>query len=207
MVAFRFGLHYPLLAMPTSKLWLEHTERAAWDSVEALRERLLKAEQRLQALAPHVDGLPRLLDLLETAKQKFGTAASSHDEVVAELLTRLETVAAELDAAKLPPPTVMSFSGAGNDAARGRARLDSDSDADVTHELDDEPDITDFVHAVQRRHESSQSQLPADLNRLLELAETKLDDLAELEGVALHDTAIDLAVLAARIDAAARQKP
>ena len=26
--------------MPTNKLWTEHTERAAWQSVEALREKL-----------------------------------------------------------------------------------------------------------------------------------------------------------------------
>ena len=49
--------------MPTNKLWIEHTERAAWDSVEALRERLLKAESRLQALATGVDRVPQLLDL------------------------------------------------------------------------------------------------------------------------------------------------
>src|SRR5688572_11476943 len=54
-------------SMPTNKLWIEHTERAAWDSVEALRERLVKAEARLQALAPHVHQLPQLLDALEHA--------------------------------------------------------------------------------------------------------------------------------------------
>ena len=44
--------------MPTNKLWIEHTERAAWDSVEALRERLLKAESRLTALASGVERVP-----------------------------------------------------------------------------------------------------------------------------------------------------
>jgi hypothetical protein len=42
--------------MPTNKLWIEHTERAAWESVEALREKLLEADKRIERLAPPVEG-------------------------------------------------------------------------------------------------------------------------------------------------------
>src|SRR5882724_10094007 len=96
--------------MPTNKLWIEHTERAAWDSVEALRERLLKAESRLQALATGVNRVPQLLDVLEEAKQKYAPDAEGHDHIVTELLSRIERLQGELDAAKTPEPTVVSFS-------------------------------------------------------------------------------------------------
>src|SRR6478609_4747831 len=95
--------------MPTNKLWIEHTERAAWDSVEALRERLLKAESRLQALAAGVDRVPELLDLLDAAKQKYAPEAQGHDEVVAQLISRIAKLQAELDSSKLPEPTQVSF--------------------------------------------------------------------------------------------------
>ena len=35
--------------MPTHKLWIEHTERAAWQSVQALREKLAEAERQRRA--------------------------------------------------------------------------------------------------------------------------------------------------------------
>jgi hypothetical protein len=37
--------------VPTNKLWIEHTERAAWDSVAALRTELADAKKRLERLA------------------------------------------------------------------------------------------------------------------------------------------------------------
>src|SRR3954453_4805442 len=48
--------------MSTNKLWLEHPERAAWESVQAIREKLKQSEKRLQAMSPPVEGWERLLD-------------------------------------------------------------------------------------------------------------------------------------------------
>ncbi|HKY36770.1 MAG TPA: hypothetical protein VJN18_12565 [Polyangiaceae bacterium] len=200
--------------MPTNKLWIEHTERAAWDSVEALREKLSKAEERLQALLPNVDRVPQLLDLLQQAKLKHAESAPSHVEIVNRLLERLDSLQAELDAAKAPQPSVsgslgpqppsISF-GAGD----FRRRLDSDDleDAPDSGRLaNDQPDIADFTQIMRRRYESSGLELPRDVNRLLSLTETKLDDLAELEGSALREAAVDLAILAALIHEASRGK-
>jgi hypothetical protein len=44
-----------------------------------------------------------------------------------------------------------------------------------------------------------------DLNRLLSLAEQKLDDLTELEGAALREAAVELAILAGRIYGASKR--
>jgi hypothetical protein len=59
---------------------------------------------------------------------------------------------------------------------------------------------------MRRRHESGALELPRDLNRLLGLAENRLDDLAELEGGALREAAVELAILAGKIHAASREK-
>jgi hypothetical protein len=186
--------------MPTNKLWIEHTERAAWDSVEALRERLLKAESRLQALAAGVDRVPQLLDLLEQAKQKHAPDAQGHDEIVMQLLARLEKLQGELDAAKTPEPTQVSFA-----TLPARPRLDSDDldEPGPTRAGDDDFELADFAQTMQRR--GAAAEPGRDLNRLLSLAENKLDDLTELEGAALREAAVELAILAGRIYGASKR--
>lgn len=192
--------------MPTNKLWIEHTERAAWDSVEALRERLLKAEGRLQALAPNVDRMPQLLDALEQAKQKLSLESATPDELVTSLLTRLDAHQGELAAARAAATTVIDF----GSPPPPRPRLDSDEiEGPPSDRFGDQPDIVDDFTRAMRRHENAaraDGSLPRDLNRLLALAETKLDDLTELEGSALREAALDLALIAARVHAASRSK-
>ena len=187
--------------MPTNKLWIEHTERAAWDSVEALRERLLKAESRLQALASGVDHVPQLLDLLDEAKQRYAPDAQGHDEIVAQLLARIERLQGELDAARTPEPMVVHFA-----PPPVRPRLDSDDlDApDRSRPDDDDFDLAAFTQTMQRRSDDAGSEPQRDLERLLSLAENKLDDLTELDGAALREAAVELAIIAARIHGASR---
>ena len=62
---------------------LEHTERAAWESVEALREKLVQADRRIERLAPPVEGWPELLATLDAVKSEViatGPVANSADE-------------------------------------------------------------------------------------------------------------------------------
>jgi hypothetical protein len=185
--------------MPTNKLWIEHTERAAWDSVEALRERLVKAESRLQALASGVDRMPQLLDLLDEAKQKYAPEAQGHDQIVAQLLSRIEKLQGELEAAKTPEPTQVSFA-----TLPMRPRLDSeDLDDPGPPRADDDFELSDFTQTMQRR--GAGAEPGRDLNRLLSLAEQKLDDLTELEGSALREAAVELAILAGRIYGASKR--
>jgi hypothetical protein len=183
--------------MPTNKLWIEHTERAAWDSVEALRERLSKAEARFQALAPNVDRLPELVDALAQLKQKLSLEATAPDELITSALAHIDALRAELDQSRASPPNVVDIS-----VASPRARLDSDLDGDV-NEGDDDAMLSDFTRAMTR-HQHAEPKLPRDLNRLLSLAEAKLDDLTELDGGALREAALELALVAARIHATSR---
>jgi hypothetical protein len=190
--------------MPTNKLWIEHTERAAWDSVEALRERLLKAESRLQALASGVDRVPELLDRLDEAKQKYAPDAQGHDDVVVQLLGRIEKLQNDLAAAKTPEPTQVSFA----PLPPPRLRLDSDDLDEPSGRRvdDDDSELTGFAQTMQRHSATSNAEPTRDLNRLLTQAEQKLDDLTELEGGALREAALELAILAGRIYGASRNR-
>ncbi len=189
--------------MPTNKLWIEHTERAAWDSVEALRERLLKAESRLQALATGVERVPHLLDALDEAKQRYVPEASAHDEVVLQLMALVERLQARPEQPKPAEPTVVSFA-----LPPARPAMDSeDLDGPIRSRSDDDEldELASFAQTMQRRAGSPEPS--RDLNRLLSLVENKVDDLTELEGAALREAAVELAILAAKIYTASRTRP
>src|SRR5262245_10585525 len=76
--------------MPTNKLWIEHTERAAWESVEALREKLADAEKRMQRMAPPVEGWQGVFDALERAGQQYQLPGAGYAEWLRALVERLE---------------------------------------------------------------------------------------------------------------------
>ena len=78
--------------MPTNKLWIEHTERAAWQSVEALRDKLADAEKRAERLAPPIEGWRALIDAIDAlrAEQKLG--GETYAEAVRALVTELKAV-------------------------------------------------------------------------------------------------------------------
>ena len=75
--------------MPTNKLWIEHTERAAWESVTALRRELAKAQRRVEQMAPPVEGWQQLFDDIDAAKERHALAGETYAGVLRALLERL----------------------------------------------------------------------------------------------------------------------
>jgi hypothetical protein len=75
--------------MPTNKLWIEHTEKAAWESVTALRRELAKTQRRLEQMAPPVEGWQKLFEDIDAAKERHGLAGKTYAEVLRALLDRL----------------------------------------------------------------------------------------------------------------------
>ncbi len=185
--------------MPTNKLWIEHTERAAWESVLALRERLEQAEGRLRENAAIMESLQPLLDVLAEAKRRHAPDAKAHAEIVAQLLSRLEQQQATLELAK---------TASGGAAARSWSAQpgadDEDSCVRAPRETR-ESRLAAFIRLMQRHDEQRRGRAARDLDRLLSLAEDKLDDLGELDGAALREGAIELALLASEMYTAAER--
>ena len=76
--------------MPTNKLWIEHTERAAWQSVQALREKLAEAERRAERMAPPVQGWRELFAALDAARESHALGGETYAELLRSVLERLE---------------------------------------------------------------------------------------------------------------------
>jgi hypothetical protein len=179
--------------MPTNKLWIEHTERAAWESVTALRSELAEAKKRLERLTPPVEGWQPLFDALDAAKEELALGGKTYAEILRGLLDRLALSEARLRAAQeglarahvpmAPPPTASS--------TNVRQKTASDDEPVNFTAL-----ARQFVRAMQRRYEATAKVEPLGVDELLGTLAVKVDELADMDDIELADAAVDLAVLA-----------
>jgi hypothetical protein len=196
--------------MPTNKLWIEHTERAAWESVEALREKLLEAEKRIQRLAPPLEGWPELLAALDAVKEERGLTSDTYGALIRELNERLTSVdasaratgaelAREREKRSVPASTVRA------------TRFESTEEL-PTALLADEDEYesgagTQFLRSLWRRYRAHLREASRTSPDSLVLAiEGEVDQLAELDEPELPEAAMLLAVLAMRLDHEARKR-
>jgi hypothetical protein len=196
--------------MPTNKLWIEHTERAAWESVEALREKLLEAEKRIQRLAPPLEGWPELLATLDAVKEERSLTSDTYGALIRELNERLTSVdasaratgaelAREREKRSVPVSTVRA------------TRFESAEELPRAL-LEDEDEYesgagTQFLRSLWRRyraHLREASRISPD--SLVLAIEGEVDQLAELDEPELPEAAMLLAVLAMRLDHEARKR-
>jgi len=103
--------------MPTNKLWIEHTERAAWEFGGSFARAFVKSRRPLAGMAGGVERVPQAARPADEAKQKYAPDASGYDEIVAQLLARIERLQSELDAAKTPGADGRQLRGAGTATA------------------------------------------------------------------------------------------
>jgi hypothetical protein len=186
--------------MPTNKLWLEHTEKAAWESVQALREKLAEAEKRMQRLAPPVNGWQALLDALDAAKQELTLEAGTYAELIGELGERsrrdaarlrvVEQELAELKSASLKGtvPPVMP--------ATTPPRFDEDDEDDENIERRGDSE-SELLCALERRKRALRDEgLSSNVDELLARIEAKVEEMSELEDSSIPEAAVDLGALA-----------
>ena len=189
--------------MPTHKLWLEHTEQAAWQSVDALREKLALAEQQKARLAPPVEGWQSLLDALDTAKSEHAVEGDSYAAVVRALLERLSVLSTHARALEQAPravepgPSAVEVANAAWREARGtrRAResLDDD-DVEIAVPVAGESPL--FREIRERYQKLTRGRGREDAAGLLADIETRLGELPDIDPTELTDVAADLAALA-----------
>ena len=188
--------------MPTNKLWLEHTEQAAWQSVDALREKLALAEQRQARLAPPVEGWQSLLDALDRAKSEHGVAGDSYAAVLREFLERLTQVAEQAQSSARgdsrlvePGPSVVEIERQTARNAR-RSRVESFDDEERVGEPPVHGEARLFREIRERYQELLRGRGREGASGLLSDIEARLGDLPDLDPGELSDVAADLAALA-----------
>ncbi len=196
--------------MPVNKLWIEYTERAAWESVEALRKKLAEAEVRMQRMAPSVPGWQELFDALDLAREAQGLDGATYAELVRGLLDRLVDAQAraasateELARSKSVGPPAMAPSSTAMTAWYEDAPMPNLADVDAC-----EIETEHFVRAVEHRCRSMLREASApDLDGVLRAIDARVDSLGELDDPAIADAAVELAALAACLALAARRSP
>jgi len=187
--------------VPTNKLWLEHTEQAAWQSVDALREKVVLLEQRQQRLTPPVDNWRELLDALDAAKNEHAITGEGYASMIRgliERITRAEGRVRELEQAT-PPATPVAVSLEGptfRSSRRKSASTEADEEADAPN--DDAPVAGEarLFREIRARYQRLVHERARDPQGLLADIEARLDELPDLDPGELADAAADLAALA-----------
>lgn len=191
--------------MPTNKLWIEHTERAAWESVSALRDKLAQAEQRMARLAPPREGWVALLDELDAAKARQGLAAENYAALLRALLDRLVELEARVNAS--PSPVTTNVTHEVTLHSLPLRTWDRDSDP-ALGSLDDDERESAFLRAVSRRARlQGQEAGRTTLDGLLSAVEAKVDLLVESQEPEIPELSVDLAALCVRLEALAKRRP
>jgi hypothetical protein len=81
--------------MPTNPLWIEHTEKAAWETVRALREQVEEERARADRLLRLEPTLPRIAELLEEARGLLGLDSQAPAVILEQLIARLRALGEE----------------------------------------------------------------------------------------------------------------
>jgi hypothetical protein len=186
--------------MPINKLWTEHTEKAAWESVLALRDKIAEAERRIERLGPPVAAWTPLLDELDRARGELGLHDEDYVDVLRVLLERaahhkgrLEEIEREREREKQTRQSEQPFDVTALMRRPGREFFDDDDD---THPQPRR--VAQATRDLERRRRElvADRALPDDVEALLRLIDSKVADLEDVEGVALSDAALDLGVYA-----------
>jgi chromosome segregation ATPase len=189
--------------MPTNKLWLEHTERAAWDSVEALRQKLAAAEDRIARLAPLNESWQAILGALDEARAKHGIEKESYAEIAAALVVRL----AELEQRLSGLESELEHRRRAEDVASAAA-LSRGNDFG-SRELDDPRDRSDPARRFARLLAKRKRLSPAarrSADGLLRMVESLLEDFEELPLSEAGDLAVELGLVAMRLELLSRRE-
>lgn len=88
--------------MPTNPEWLEHTENAAWDTVQTLRLEIQRERQRVERLTRLTPGWQKLLDAIDLVKQEHALEGDDPSEIVLALSQKARAPAAPKVAPTVP---------------------------------------------------------------------------------------------------------
>lgn len=182
--------------MPTNPRWLEHTERAAWDTVKTLREELERERERLARLTRLQATWPKLQERFERSAAEHGVSGADELELLAALSAKLDATARERD--ELRSQLEHRGGAAPLEQHRGGAEPGRES-----------PSVRWFAQRLQRRREATgahgRKPDPSRRERLMRALEARVEELPGLGPSALLDQAVEIGSLALDLARIARK--
>jgi hypothetical protein len=178
--------------VPTNKLWIEHTERAAWQSVEALRSKLAKIEERHALLAPPIEGWQTLLDAMDALRAEQKLPGGTYAESLHRLVDELKALAARTRELETELVRSRGVAQVALTPIRERRRAPIEDDHREPSRGEER-----LLREVRRRPRSFVAERGRwDPAAVLSDVEGRLGDLPDLDPAELFDAAADLAALA-----------
>jgi len=195
--------------MPTNKLWIEHTEHAAWESVTALRRELAETKKRIERMAPPTEGWRDLLDALEASQKEHALGGKTYADVLRGLVDQLNLSQTRLRAAQAQLARTSYALSSPPPAPDGRAGAEPLPDPEPPP-MDDGREFAvlarRFVRAMQHRYAALGPEIvPLEVDELLGAIEANVDALAATSEDEMAPAAVDLALLALCLYAQARR--
>ena len=191
--------------MPTNKLWLEHTERAAWDTVRALRDKLAVAEERWQRLAPAGENWQAIVEALERARRDCAIVEERYAEVANTLVDELVSARSKRD--ELHRALEEKSMAALPIVAPSEMHTQSLGRFEEIWE-DGDPDLARVLRELVARYERQPAPARpsrSELRQAAEALERRLEELEEVSPDELAEEALVIATLALRVSVLARR--
>jgi hypothetical protein len=182
--------------MPTSREWLEHTERAAWDTVQSLRRQIEEERARIARLTPVRESWQRIIEILDVAKAENDITAEHYADVVDALAAALRRSKEERDQ--------LSYK---LEAEQKAARSVEQRVQVVAVDTSESPRrsgrvqwFADKIAALRRERAALlRGRKAPSLDRLVAALEAKVDELEGATTSEMARIAVDLGALALRI--------
>ncbi len=178
--------------MPTNPLWVEHTERAAWDTVQSLRAEIQRERARLDQLLQ----LQPLLPKLSAALERIASARGISERDPIAIVEAIESALAEKPAEPPPAPKAP-------EPAPMAAEVRPKREQNLSHP------VRWFARMLEREQRSLGAERerpdPADRPRLIRELEARVATLRAAGAAELFETAIQIGSLALRLARVARR--
>jgi hypothetical protein len=177
--------------MPTNPLWIEHTERAAWDTVQSLRAEIERERRRLEQLMRLQPLLPKLHAALEAVRHDHGIESDDALTIIEGLSEKLRLSEAKPAAVAAEPPIDL------------RPEPRSARSTNLSHP------VRWFARMLERERTAAgrdgERPDPADRVRLTRELELRIGSLAAARPSELFETAVEIGSLALSLARIARR--
>jgi len=189
--------------MPTDPRWIEHTEKAAWETVQSLRLELERERKRLDRLTRLQPAWSRIASLLDELRSEHAIDSSDEAEALARTVVLLRDATRERD--ELKRALEEKTRSAVLEQALGRENEPVSTGSRLS------PSVRRFARLLERKRRQSldpaRAARPRDVRRLLAALELKVEELTHARPDEVLELAVDVGHLALLLMRRARRRP